>query len=104
MSKHKIVAGYCRVSTLEQKKKGYGINIQMREILNHAEGIGLKVDEFYVDKAGSGVTENRRALKKLLRHCKTGRVAGITLSSLDRLSRNLRLTENLLFEFDRLNV
>jgi len=36
MEKERIVA-YCRVSTLEQKKRGYGIDIQMREIRNYAE-------------------------------------------------------------------
>jgi site-specific DNA recombinase len=104
MGKHKIVAGYCRVSTLEQKKKGYGIDIQMREIVGYIEGRGLKIDEFYVDKARSGVTENRRALRKLIRDCKAGRIAGVAVASLDRLSRDLRLTENLLFEFDRARI
>ena len=32
MENKKIVAAYCRVSTLEQKKKGYGIEIQKRDI------------------------------------------------------------------------
>ena len=62
------------------------------------------MDEFYVDKARSGVTENRRALRKLLRECKARKIEAIIVASLDRLSRDLRLTENLLFEFDRLGV
>jgi len=98
------VAGYCRVSTLEQKKKGYGIDIQMREIGTYAQALGLAIDDFYVDEAKSGATENRRALKRLLKDCRGGKIEGIVIASLDRLSRNLRLTENLLFELDRLNV
>ena len=27
-----IVAAYCRVSTLEQKRRGYGIDIQVRDV------------------------------------------------------------------------
>jgi site-specific DNA recombinase len=104
MDKHKIVAGYCRVSTLEQKKKGYGIDIQMREIGTYAQAAGLSIDEFYVDEARSGVTENRKALRRLLRECKARKVKAIIIASLDRLSRDLRLTENLLFEFGRLGV
>jgi site-specific DNA recombinase len=105
MDKRRIVAGYCRVSTLEQKKKGYGIDIQMREIADYAETFGLSVGEdFFIDKARSGVTENRKALMKLLKACKSGRIGGVIVSSLDRLSRDLRLTENLLFEFHRLGV
>ena len=104
MEQTKVVAGYCRVSTLEQKKKGYGIDIQMREIGTCTEALGLSVDEYYVDEARSGVTENRKALKRLLKDCKAGRVEEIIVASLDRLSRDLRLTENLLFEFDRLGI
>lgn len=98
------MAAYCRVSTLEQKKKGYGIDIQRREIESYAEASGLPVDAFYIDEAKSGFSENRRALKQLIRDCKTGKIEGVIVASLDRLSRNLRLTENLLFDFDRLGV
>jgi site-specific DNA recombinase len=104
MQEKRIVAGYCRVSTLEQKKKGYGIDIQMREIGNYAEAAGLNIDQFYVDEARSGVTENRKALRKLLRESKTRTIRAVIVALLDRLSRDLRLTENLLFELDRLGV
>jgi site-specific DNA recombinase len=104
MEQTKIVAGYCRVSTLEQKKKGHGIDIQIRDIEGYAEANGLAVDRFYRDEARSGFTENRKALKRLVKDCRAGKVAGIVISSLDRLSRNLRLTENLLWDFDRLGV
>lgn len=104
MDRKNIVAGYCRVSTLEQKKKGYGIDIQIREIGNYACARGLTIDDFYVDEARSGISENRKALKRLLRDCKAGKVETVIVSSLDRLSRDLRLTENLLFEFHRLGV
>jgi DNA invertase Pin-like site-specific DNA recombinase len=100
MTSQKIVAGYCRVSTLEQKK-GYGIDIQMREITRYTEGMRV---EWYIDEARSGVTEDRRALKRLLRDCRAGKLSGIAISSLDRLSRSLRLTENLLFEFEQLDI
>jgi len=98
------MAGYCRVSTLEQKKKGYGIDIQKREIQNYAEASGFNVDAFYIDEARSGFYENRRFLKRLMKDCKSGKIKGIIVASLDRLSRNLRLTENLLFDFERLGV
>ncbi|OPY68940.1 MAG: Transposon gamma-delta resolvase [Syntrophorhabdaceae bacterium PtaU1.Bin034] len=104
MEKKKIVAGYCRVSTLEQKKKGYGIEIQRREIESYCRSNGLVVDDFYIDEARSGATENRKALRRLVKDCNAGKVNGIIISSLDRLSRNLRLTENLLWDFDRLGV
>jgi site-specific DNA recombinase len=104
MEKKRIVAAYCRVSTLEQKKKGYGIDIQVREIKRYAEIFSLEVDHFYVDQAKSGVLENRRELRRLIRDCKAGRVHSIIVSSLDRLSRDLRFTENLLHDLQRLGV
>ncbi len=104
MEKRGIVAGYCRVSTLEQKKKGYGIDIQVRDIKRYSEIFGLKVDDFYMDEAKSGISENRKELRRLIRDCKAGRVRSIIVSSLDRLSRDLRFTENLLFDLQKLGV
>lgn len=96
--------GYCRVSTLEQKKKGYGIDIQMRDIRNYAELFRLSVDGFYIDEAKSGIEEDRRALKRLIRDCKAGKVKTIIVASLDRLSRDLRFTENFFYDLQRIGV
>lgn len=98
------MAGYCRVSTLEQKKKGYGIDIQVRDIKRYSEIFNVEVKDFYVDKAKSGVSENRKELRRLIRDCKAGKVKAIVVSSLDRLSRDLRFTENLLHDLHKLGV
>jgi site-specific DNA recombinase len=103
MEKTRIV-GYCRVSTLEQKKRGYGIDIQMRDIKNYADFFRLSIDGFYVDEAKSGVSENRKALKKLVKDCKAGKVKAIVVASLDRLSRDLRFTENFFYDLQRIGV
>jgi len=104
MEKNGIVAAYCRVSTLEQKKKGYGIDIQIGDIKRYSEIFSLKVDDFYVDEAKSGVSEDRKELRRLIRDCKAGKVRSIIVSSLDRLSRDLRFTENLLYDFQKLGI
>ncbi len=104
MENKKIVVAYCRVSTLEQQKKGYGIDIQMRDIKRYAEIFRLPVDGFYVDKAKSGISEKRGALSRLINDCKTGKVSAIILPSLDRLFRNVRMTENLLYKFQQLGI
>lgn len=49
-----MVTAYCRVSTLEQKKNGYGIDIQIRDATLCAEKHGLLVERFYKDEAESG--------------------------------------------------
>lgn len=101
--KMKVVA-YCRVSTLEQKKRGYGIDIQIRDATLFAERNGLLVERFYKDAAVSGVKEDRKELRHLLKACKSGKVGVLILPSLDRLSREVRISENLFYQFKQLGV
>jgi DNA invertase Pin-like site-specific DNA recombinase len=101
--KHQVVA-YCRVSTLEQKKKGNGIEIQVRDATLFAQAQGLFIRRFYKDEAESGVVEDRGGLRRLLRDCQAGRVGTVIIPSLDRLSRDVRLAENLFYQFEQLGV
>ena len=98
------VVAYCRVSTLEQKRRGYGIDIQVRDVRAFADRQGLLVEHFYKDEAESGINENRKALRRLLRDCRAGHVRSVILPSLDRLSRDVRIAENLFHEFASLGV
>lgn len=99
-----MAVAYCRVSTLEQKKNGYGIDIQIRDATLCAEKHGLLVERFYKDEAESGVKEDRTALKLLMKDCKARKIGVLILSSLDRLSREVRIAENLFYEFKKLGV
>jgi site-specific DNA recombinase len=98
------VAAYCRVSTLEQKKKGLGMDIQLRDVTAFAATLHLVIDRFYRDEAQSGAAENRRQLNKLLRACERREITTVIIPSLDRLSRNVRIAENLFHRFDELGV
>ncbi len=102
--KSKKVVAYCRVSTLEQKKKGYGIDIQIRDVTLFAERHGLLIEKFYKDEGESGVKEDRKALRQLMRDCNNKRIESIILPSLDRLSREVRIAENLFHELKYLGV
>ena len=104
MAKNRQVVAYSRVSTLEQKRKGYGIEIQVRDVTLFAETQGLFIDRFYKDEGKSGTDERRAGLKRLLRDCRAGSVRAVIIPSLDRLSRELRLAENLFWTFERLGV
>lgn len=104
MESGKQTVGYCRVSTLEQKRRGYGIEIQIRDVTLFAERVGVFIERFYKDEAQSGVAEKRKALRRLLRDCRRGTIGTIVLPSLDRLSRAVRLAENLFYEFEQLGV
>lgn len=104
MGRRKLVVAYCRVSTLEQKRRGYGIDIQIRDVTLFAERGGFFVRRFYRDEAKSGVAEDRIELQRLLKGCRGGRIGTVILPSLDRLSRDVRLAENLFYEFERAGV
>lgn len=100
----KQVVAYCRVSTLEQHKKGLGMDIQMRDVNAFAQAQKLTLDRIYPDHAESGAKESRKELKKLLRGCKRREVKTIIIPSLDRLSRDVRIAENLFYQFKQLGV
>jgi DNA invertase Pin-like site-specific DNA recombinase len=63
MEPDKEAVAYCRVSTLEQKRRGYGIDIQERGVRLFAASQGLVVRRVYRDEAESGVKEHRRELR-----------------------------------------
>jgi site-specific DNA recombinase len=104
MAGKKLVAAYCRVSTLEQKKNGLGLEIQIRDAALFAQAQGLFIDQFYRDEGESGVLEDRPQLKRLLHQCRLRHVGTVILPSLDRLSRDVRIAENLFWRFQRYGI
>lgn len=104
MDPKKPVVAYCRVSTLEQKRRGHGIDIQIRDVTLFAERQGLFIRRFYRDEAESGVAEDRQGLRRLLRDCERGKIGSVVIPSLDRLSRDVRLAENLFYQFSQAGV
>ena len=103
MPKKKIV-GYCRVSTLEQKKKGYGIDIQAREVKKFAKNNGIAVDRIFKDEAVSGLEEARQELNVLLDLCEKGEIKAVIFPSTDRTARSVRISENLYYALNKHNV
>jgi site-specific DNA recombinase len=104
MNGKKKVVAYCRVSTLEQKRKGYGIDIQIRDVTIFAERHGLMIEKFYKEEGVSGIREERISLKRLMRDCRSRRISTVIFPSLDRLSREVRIAENIFHEFEKLRI
>jgi site-specific DNA recombinase len=104
MAQNKLVAAYCRVSTLEQKKKGLGMDIQVRDVTAFAEARALVIDLLYRDEAQSGAAENRKELNRLVRACERGDIGVVIIPALDRLSRDVRIAENLFYRFAQCGV
>ena len=93
MTSEPAAVAYCRVSTYEQKRRGHGIEIHIRDVTLFAERQRLFVHQFYKDEGESGIKEKRTALRRSLRDCRAGRVRTVIIPSPDRLSRNVRLAE-----------
>jgi DNA invertase Pin-like site-specific DNA recombinase len=62
------------------------------------------IGRIYKDEAQSGVLESRKKLRRLLRDRRMGRIGTVIVPNLERLSRNVRVAENLFHEFERLGV
>lgn len=86
---------YKRVSTLEQKKFGYSIQAQEEKMQSYCKAMNWQVVENYTDDGFSGATANRPALIRLIEDVKRHAVDIIVIYKLDRLSRDVRDTLNL---------
>lgn len=104
MISKKLVVGYVRTSTIEQQKKGYGIDIQIREIEKFAKDNKLKIDKIFKDEAISGTKENRAELDILRNLCQKNEVKAVIFPSTDRTARSVRISENLYYELSRHSV
>jgi len=90
---------YLRVSTEDQAKEGYSLEVQREVLEAFAKKEGLEVYKVYSDDGISGYTSDRRpALAALLADAKGGKFGLVLVSKLDRFSRNLRDLLNLVEE------
>jgi site-specific DNA recombinase len=89
---------YLRVSTEDQAKEGYSLEVQREVLEAFAKREGLEVYKVYSDDGISGATTNRPALTALLADAKSGKFGLVLVSKLDRFSRNLRDLLNLVEE------
>lgn len=91
MDEIKRAAGYIRVSTLEQSRKGLSIETQIAEIENYAKFHGMRLEGLYIDR---GITarkslERRVEFMKLMKEVAAGNIDHIIVLRLDRFFRNV---------------
>ena len=84
-----IVAGYIRVSTEEQGDSGLGLAAQRARIEAEVARRGWTIVEVFTDVASGKSLAGRDGLAAALVAADSGRVGGIVVSKLDRLSRSL---------------
>jgi site-specific DNA recombinase len=99
------IIGYCRTSTSNQDKAGT-IKLQVAEIESYADKNKYELVHIFKDSGVSGAIERRKGLAELYDFLNTNNeVDAIVIFKLDRLSRELRIQENLLHDFKtKMNV
>ena len=91
----KKVAGYARVSTLEQADKGTSIDEQKRLIVEECMHRGWQLTKIYCDEGASGKIIDRPELQNLCQDAQKGSFESIMFTKSDRLTRSIRDLSNL---------
>lgn len=104
------VALYTRVSTEDQAREGYSLDVQRNFLLQYAKNFNYEVfssipnAQVYEDDGYTGGNMDRPALQRLLDDAKHKRFDLIIVYKQDRLSRKLKDLLNILEEFDNLGI
>lgn len=87
---------YLRVSTEAQTEK-YGLDMQKQKILEYCDKEGVAIDKWYIDGGYSGSKLERPEIQELLEDSEKGLIAKVFIYKLDRMSRDVIDTLNLLY-------
>ncbi|MDA8130982.1 MAG: recombinase family protein [Elusimicrobia bacterium] len=81
---------YLRVSTEDQAREGYSLEVQRETLEAFVKREGHEIYKVYSDDGISGATTRRPALAALLADAKGGKFGLVLVAKLDRFSRNLK--------------
>jgi len=98
------IAIYTRVSTEDQAKEGYSLEVQKEYLESFATRESLEIFKLYQDDGISGYTIERPALQELLKDAKQNRFDLVLVYKIDRFSRNLKDMLNLVDELSKHGV
>ncbi|MBU4311322.1 MAG: recombinase family protein, partial [Candidatus Omnitrophica bacterium] len=84
------VAVYIRVSTEDQAKEGYSLEVQREYLVSFAAHENYEVFKVYCDDGISAYSTRRLALQQLLADAKAKRFELVLVHKIDRFSRNLK--------------
>jgi site-specific DNA recombinase len=98
------VAIYIRVSTEDQAKEGYSLEVQREYLEFFAKREGLTIFKIYQDDGITGYSTERPALKGLLKDAKEKRFDLVLVYKIDRFSRNLKDLLNLVDELSSYGI
>jgi site-specific DNA recombinase len=98
------VALYLRVSTEDQAKEGYSLEVQEEYLRDYVKREKSHIYKVYIDDGISGYIKDRPALNRLFADAKDGKFHIVLVHKLDRFSRNLRDLLNLVEELSSYGV
>ena len=98
------IASYIRVSTEDQTKESYSLEVQQECLASFAKREAFEIFKVYRDDGVSGYTTERPALKKLLKDAKNKKFDLVLVYKIDRFSRNLKDMLNLVDELSSYGV
>ncbi|MGH3725013.1 MAG: recombinase family protein [Mycobacterium sp.] len=89
------LVGYLRVSTIEQKAHGFGLDVQRKAIRDAAKALDARVVQWCTDEGLSGAlpAEKRPGLECALSAIDEGIADGLIVRDLDRLAREVTVQE-----------
>ncbi|MCK4437371.1 recombinase family protein [bacterium] len=90
-----MIAIYIRVSTEDQVKEGYSLEVQRECLKSFAKREGFEIFRAYQDDGISGYSTERPALKELLKDAEQKKFDLVLVYKIDRFSRNLKDLLNL---------
>lgn len=94
---------YIRVSTEEQAKEGYSCAAQENILRAWSTIKGCAEPRIYIDDGYSAKNLNRPAIRQMLSDCRSGLIGAVIVWRLDRLSRSLRDTLEMVEDIFRAN-
>ena len=77
---------YCRYSSENQSEAS--IEAQQKEIQRYAESNGLFIMRWYIDRAQSGTSDNRKEFREMIDDSKAREFSKVLVYQLDRFARN----------------
>jgi len=92
------VSIYIRVSTEDQAKEGYSLEVQREYLEAFVRREGLEVFKVYCDDGISAYSTRRKELQQLLKDAKDKKFGLVLVYKIDRFSRNLKDLLNLVDE------
>lgn len=98
------IAIYGRVSTEKQSTDGFGLDVQLKELITEAIESKQEFKE-YIDQGISGTSITRRlGLQSMLEDVSKGIIKEVWVTKLSRLGRNTRDVLNIIYELEKNNV